>query len=112
MEDNDNKDRVVFKWGLTLSDLVQLVFVGCTAAAIWYSLVNDVKQNTKQIRYNKEAIIQIHEKMGEMVDDMKRSNEIMEARLMGHIQEIKENVTWLVRQKAESRRDSNGRARD
>lgn len=81
--------------------LVQLGIMVAAMVGIWFGLVADVQTNRDGIKMNKQQIERVQETTRRMIVDIDTNAERREARLMGQMEEIKGNVSWLVRREAD-----------
>lgn len=89
---------IVFKAEFTFGHVVQIITLLAVASGVWFGLVADVKKNRSDIESNRKAIQEIRADNQRMLEAVNANAERREKRLMGHINEIKGDVSWLVRQ--------------
>lgn len=93
--------HIAFKWEFSLGHIVQVLLVAAAGLGIWYGLVADVDTNRRNIAANAKHIEDLREANTKMLEQVEASAERREHRLMGHIGEIKQDVSWLVRREAD-----------
>lgn len=97
--------KVHFKWELSFGHIVQIVLFLIALVGIYYQVIHQIDTNKDGISDNAKAISQMKEAMvasrKDLLYELRKEGEAREARFLGHIGELKDDVGWLVRREVE-----------
>lgn len=99
-ENISNANKPWFGWTFNLGHLVQVMAILAGGLGVYYGLVNDVQRNTQDILFHAKAIEELKAQQQQIIELIRSDGERREERLSRQIGDIKNDVGWLVRQRA------------
>ena len=92
---------IVFKPEFAFGHLVQIIAMLVVAVGVWYGLVADVKRNQADIALNSKSIEELRISNNRLLETVNENAERREIRMTSQMNDIKQDVSWLVRREAD-----------